>query len=133
MPGRLGREYGCCSFPAFRVHVHHLASLCEYFSTNSELFAQCPGFRCIQPEVQLLPTLPCALVQPFSTPYSCADAHYRYPVSIGFLVQVLMTTDLPCAVLGTSLISDPSVPAALGISSVLLEIPRMCFRVVTPP
>lgn len=82
MPGRLGRECGCCSFPAFRVHVHHLASLSEYFSTNSKLFAQLPGFGCIQPEVQLLPTLPYALVQLFFSPSSCTDSTYQCPLSI---------------------------------------------------
>lgn len=65
-----------------QVHVHHLTSLCEFFSTNSKLCAQLPGFRRVQPEVELLPTLPGALVQPVLTPSSCTDTTYQCPLSI---------------------------------------------------
>lgn len=59
--------------------------------------------------------------------------YYQCPLSVCTLpFPDLMTAALPCAVLGTTHISDPSLLAALRISSVLLETPRMCFQVVTP-
>lgn len=63
----MGRNVGAVYF----LHMG-FTSATSHPSTNSKLFSQLPAFRCIQPEVQLLPALPSALGQLLG-PLPCPD------------------------------------------------------------